>query len=65
MELERFLVLERVADLCLPQFDPYESLASAFSDHGRVKAAKNAEVPASAGGLSRMSTFPPLFLPFY
>lgn len=38
------------------QFDPYESLLNAFTDSNRLKVAKTADVPASAGGLSRMST---------
>lgn len=44
------------------QFDPYESLASVFTDHQRPKVSRTADVSASAaGGLSRMSECPPLF----
>ena len=40
----------------VPQFDPYESLANVFTDQARMRPAKAAEVPVSAGGgLSRMS----------
>ncbi|KAK5660140.1 hypothetical protein OQA88_13609 [Cercophora sp. LCS_1] len=45
----------RIKDLVQNDFDPYESLAGAFSDPIRLKAAKTNEVPASAGGLSRMN----------
>ncbi|KAK0720689.1 transcriptional regulator of RNA polII, SAGA, subunit-domain-containing protein [Lasiosphaeris hirsuta] len=45
----------RIKDLAHNDFDPYESLAVAFADHNRVKTVKTAEVPASAGGLSRMN----------
>jgi transcriptional coactivator HFI1/ADA1 len=44
------------ANGCRLQFDPYESLASVFADHQKPKAARTADVAASAaGGLSRMS----------
>ncbi|KAK3942276.1 transcriptional coactivator HFI1/ADA1 [Diplogelasinospora grovesii] len=47
----------RIKDLVQNDFDPYESLASAFTDHSRLRPSKTAEVPASAaaGGLSRMN----------
>ncbi|GAB1315129.1 hypothetical protein MFIFM68171_05339 [Madurella fahalii] len=45
----------RIKDLVHNDFDPYESMASLFTDPGRMKPAKTTEVPASAGGLSRMN----------
>jgi len=39
------------------QYDPYESLAGAFADASRLRIARTNEVPASAGGLNRMSTW--------
>ncbi|KAK4237417.1 transcriptional regulator of RNA polII, SAGA, subunit-domain-containing protein [Achaetomium macrosporum] len=47
----------RIKDLVHNDFDPYESLANMFTDHARMRPAKPAEVPASAGGggLSRMN----------
>lgn len=37
------------------QYDPYESLAGAFADASRLKIARTHDIPASAGGLNRMS----------
>ncbi|KAM7196533.1 Transcriptional regulator of RNA polII, SAGA, subunit domain containing protein [Naviculisporaceae sp. PSN 640] len=47
----------RIKDLVQNDYDPYESLASVFTDHSRLKPSKAAEVPASAGpgGLGRMN----------
>lgn len=46
----------RIKDLAHNDFDPYESLANVFTDQARMRPAKTAEVPASAGGgLSRMN----------
>ena len=43
----------------LPKFDPYENLASAFSETHRRQSRVTAEVPASAGGINKMSEYPP------
>ncbi|OIW28517.1 hypothetical protein CONLIGDRAFT_380970 [Coniochaeta ligniaria NRRL 30616] len=46
----------RIKDLVQNDFDPYESLASVFTDHQKPKALRTADVPPSAaGGLSRMN----------
>lgn len=45
----------RIKDLVHNDFDPYESLAGVFTESSRLKVAKANEVPASAGGLSRMN----------
>ncbi|KAK3681469.1 transcriptional regulator of RNA polII, SAGA, subunit-domain-containing protein [Podospora appendiculata] len=45
----------RIKDLVHNDFDPYDSLNSIFTDQSRIKPARTAEVPASAGGLSRMN----------
>ncbi len=37
------------------QFDPYDSLVNVFTEHHRAKAPKVPDVPASAGGINRMS----------
>ncbi|KAK0726958.1 transcriptional regulator of RNA polII, SAGA, subunit-domain-containing protein [Lasiosphaeria miniovina] len=46
---------KRIKDIALNEIDPYESLASVFTDNSRAKPSRTAEVPASAGGLSRMN----------
>jgi transcriptional coactivator HFI1/ADA1 len=52
-----FISLDRWLTCC--QYDPYESLAGAFADASRLKIARTTEVPASAGGLNRMSRWSP------
>ncbi|KAL2019714.1 hypothetical protein VTK56DRAFT_9251 [Thermocarpiscus australiensis] len=45
----------RIKDLVRNDYDPYDALANVFTEHARMKPPKTAEVPASAGGLSRMN----------